>query len=58
MRWRYRLPDLTVDEDDSDEETTKVTAVEVHLVQEKLGAIKGATRRKIDSLRTPSYPSL
>ena len=48
MRWRYRLPDLTADDDDSDEEATIVTAVEV---QEQLGAFKGATRRKIEELR-------
>ena len=43
MRWRYRLPDLTADDDDSDEDVTVVTAVEV---QEQLGAFKSATRRK------------
>ena len=45
IRWRYRLPELTDDDDDR----TVITAVEVH---EQLNAFKDMTRRKIQEIRT------
>ena len=43
IRWRYRLPDLT----DNDDDQPVVTAVEV---QEQLNAFKETTRRKIQGI--------
>ena len=49
IRWRHRHPNLTEDDDgDSDEEVSMLTA---HAICEHLGALQGATRRKIEELR-------
>ena len=48
IRWRYRLPDLT----DNDDDRPVVTAVEV---QEQLNAFKDMTRRKIQDVRQETH---